>query len=435
MQVSVEATNGLERRMTVNLPAADIDSEIDNRLKKARSTVVINGFRKGKVPMSVLQQRFGAGVRQEVLGELINKSYGDALDQENIRPAGQPTIEPAEEAKEGADFSYVAVFDVFPTVEIGDLSKFELEEATCDISDHDIDEMLESLRKQNMSWDVVERAAKEDDTVVIDFVGTVDGEEFEGGSAKDSNLVLGSGNMVPGFETGIVGMNAGETRNVEVTFPEDYQSEELQGKNAVFAITLNEVKEGTLPEIDSEFITKFAGEEADTDMDAFRAMVRENMDRELSNKVMSYVKNQVMSSLAETHEFDLPRAMVKEEVTRTKQQMFQQYGGGQNIDVSQFPDEPFKEEAERKVKLGLIISELVSKESLKADEDLVKAEITKIASSYDSPEEVEQYYYGDQNLLNSIQMKVLEDEVVKFVVDQAKSSSASYSYSELMAKN
>lgn len=433
MQVSVEATNGLERRMTVNLPAADINSEISQRLNKARNTVAINGFRKGKVPMSVLQQRFGAGVRQEVLGELINKSYGEALDQEKVRPAGQPAIEPVEGQDESNGFSYTAVFDVFPTVELTDITKFEFEQAECEINDADVDEMLESLRKQNISWAVVDRPAQDDDTVIIDFIGTVDGEEFEGGSAKGSNLVLGSGSMIPGFETGIIGMKSGESRNVEVTFPEDYQTEDLQGKNAVFAITLNEVKEGALPEVNDEFIAKFAGEDAD--MEAFRTMIRENMDRELSNKTLSYVKNQVMSSLAESHEFDLPRSMVKEEVARTKQEMFKQYGGGQDIDLSQFPDEPFREEAERKVKLGLVISELVSKEELSADEDAVKAEITKMASSYDSPEEVEQYYYSNQNLLNSIQMKVLEDTVVKHIVAQSKSTAASYTYAELMAKN
>lgn len=433
MQVSVEATNGLERRMTVSLPTADIDVQVVERLKKAQKTVVINGFRKGKVPMSVLQQRFGAGVRQEVLGEVVNKSYGEALEKEEIRPAGQPTIEPLEDVQEGQDFSYTAVFEVYPEVELGELSKIKLEKAESTVEDSDIDEMIETLRKQNAVWDVVERPAEDGDTVVIDFKGSIDGEEFDGGSAEGSNLVLGSGQMIPGFESGIIGMKAGETRNVEVTFPEDYQAENLKGKDAVFAITLNEVKESTLPELDEEFMAKFGVEEGD--LEAFKTEIRSNMERELENKALAFVKNQVMDALCDEHEFDLPQSMVKEEIVRAKQEMFQQYGQGANIDVSQFPDEPFTEQAEKRVKLGLIISELVSKAELSADADAVKAEISKMASTYEKPEEVEQYYYSNENLLNSIQMKVLEDRVVEHVVDAAKVKDIKLSYSELMAKN
>lgn len=433
MQVSVEATNGLERRMTVSLPAADIDVQVVERLKKAQKTVAINGFRKGKVPMNVLQQRFGPSVRQEVLGEVVNKSYGEALAKEEIRPAGQPTIEPLDDQQDGEEFSYTAVFEVFPQVELSDISKIKLEQAEASVADSDIDEMLETLRKQNATFETVERAAADGDTVVIDFKGSIDGEEFAGGSAEGQSLNLGSGSMIPGFESGIIGMNAEETRNVEVTFPKDYQAEELQGKDAVFAITLHEVKESILPEIDAEFMAKFGID--DGDMDAFRTEIKSNMQRELENKMLSYVKNQVMDALVENHEFDLPLSMVKEEIIRSKQEMFQQYGQGANIDVSQFPDEPFVEQGERRVKLGLIISELVSSAELSADADAVKAEITKIASTYESPEEVEQYYYGNENLLNSVQMKVLEDRVVDHVVSLAKVEKVDLSYADLMAKN
>ena len=433
MHVSVEATNGLERRMTVSLPAADIEVQVVERLKKAQKTVVINGFRKGKVPLSVLQQRFGPSVRQEVLGELVNKSYGEALEKEEIRPAGQPTIEPLDEEQNGDKFSYTAVFEVFPQVELGDLTRIEVEKAESSVEDSDIDDMLETLRKQNATFETVERAAADGDTVVIDFKGSIDGEEFQGSSAEGQSLALGSGNMIPGFESGVVGMNVGETRNVEVTFPEDYQAEELKGKDAVFVITLHEVKESILPEIDEEFMSNFGIEGGD--MDAFRTEIRSNMERELENKELLYVKNQVMDALLEEHSFDLPQAMVKEEIARSKQEMFQQYGQGANIDVSQFPDEPFQEQGERRVKLGLIISELVSSAELTADADAVKAEITRMASTYEKPEEVEQYYYSNENLLNSIQMKVLEDRVVDQVVEAAKVETVKLSYADLMAKN
>ncbi|MFX4228409.1 MAG: trigger factor [Porticoccaceae bacterium] len=436
MQVSVEATTGLERRMTVSLPAADINQQVSERLKKAQKTVMIKGFRKGKVPMSVLEQRFGAGVRQEVLGELVNKSYGEALAEKEIRPAGQPTIEELEEPAKGAEeFSYTAVFEIYPEVEVGDLSKIKIETAEVEVTDSDVEEMLETLRKQSATFETVDRAAKEGDTVVIDFSGSIDGEAFEGGSAEGSSLELGSGQMIPGFESGIVGMKAGDTRNVEVTFPEDYQAENLKGKDAVFAITLSEVKERVLPEIDAEFITNFGIEGGD--LEALKSEIRSNMERELEKKKLQFEKTQVMDALCDLHEIEMPQSMIKDEIARSKREMFQQYGGGQadNLDLSQLPDEPFVEQASKRVKLGLLMSELVKKEGISADADSVKKEISKMAAGYEDPEQVEQYYYSNENLLNSIQMKVLEDNVVQYIEGLAQVKPVKLSYTELMAKN
>lgn len=432
MQVSVEVTTGLERRMTVELPNSEVDHEVGERLKKAAKTVRLDGFRKGKVPMNVMRQRFGAGVRQEVLGELINRSYGEAITQEKVKPAGMPRIEPLDEASDGENFSYTAVFEVYPEVALQDLSAIKVEKANAEVTDKDVEDMLVTLQKQHSTWEAVARAAQDDDQVVIDFVGTVDGEEFDGGKAEGSELILGSGQMIPGFESGIVGMNAGETRNVEVTFPEDYQSEDLKGKNAVFAITLNEVKERSLPPVDSEFAEKFGIE--DGDLEKLDAEIRKNMERELATKTSSYVKNQVMKSVAELHELELPKAMVKEEVGRVKSEMFQQYGAGANIDLDQFPDEPFIEQAESRVKLGLIISEIVAEAELKVDADRVKEEITTMASGYEQPEQVEQYYYSNEEMLNSLRMKVLEDQVVEHILEKASVTEASLSYQELMEK-
>lgn len=436
MQVSVEATTGLERRMTVSLPAADINQQVSERLKKAQKTVMIKGFRKGKVPMSVLEQRFGAGVRQEVLGELVNKSYGEALAEKEIRPAGQPTIEELEEpAKDAEEFSYTAVFEIYPEVEVGDLSKIKIETAEVEVTDSDVEEMLETLRKQSATFETVDRAAKEGDTVVIDFSGSIDGEAFEGGSAEGSSLELGSGQMIPGFESGIVGMKAGDTRNVEVTFPEDYQAENLKGKDAVFAITLSEVKERVLPEIDAEFITNFGIEGGD--LEALKSEIRSNMERELEKKKLQFKKTQVMDALCDLHEIEMPKSMIKDEIARSKREMFQQYGGGQadNLDLSQLPDEPFVEQASKRVKLGLLMSELVKKEGISADADSVKEEISRMAAGYEEPEQVEQYYYSNENLLNSIQMKVLEDNVVQYIEGLAQVKPVKLSYTELMAKN
>lgn len=433
MQVSVEVTTGLERRMTVELPSSEIDGQVDERLKKASSTVRLDGFRKGKIPMNVMRQRFGMAVRQEVLGEAINTSYGEAIAQEKIKPAGAPTIDSVDAESNAEAVTYTAVFEVYPDFELGDFTSISIEKASSSVSDQDVADMIESLQKQNTVWNSVDRKAQDGDQVNIDFVGTIDGEEFEGGSATGSSLVLGSGQMIPGFESGVLGMAAEETRNVEVTFPEDYQAENLRGKNAVFAITVNEVQDPTVPDVDADFMEKFGVK--DGDLDGFKDQIRSGMERELSTTQASVLKNQVMEAVAELHELTLPQAMVKEEIGRVKGEMFQQYGGGnENLDLSQFPDEPFVEQAEGRVKLGLIISEVVSKAEIKVDQDRVKSEISALAASYDDPQQVEQYYFSNEQALNSVQMKVLEDQVVDHILEQASVTETQLSYQELMQK-
>ena len=433
MQVSVEVTTGLERRMTVELPNSDVDQEVSERLKKAAKNVRLDGFRKGKVPMNVMRQRFGSSVRNEVLGEVINRSYGEAIQQEKVRPAGMPTIEPLEdEVISGDKFAYTAVFEVYPEVEVKDFSSVSVEKASASVTDQDFEEMIENLRKQHSDWNTVERAAADDDQVKIDYVGTVDGEEFDGGKAEDSALILGSGQMIPGFESGIVGMKTGETRNIEVTFPENYQAENLKGKNAVFAITMKEVTERSLPDLNEELAKKLGVE--DGDVEKLRQEIRANMERELGTKTASYLKSQVMKGVSDIHDVALPKSMVKEEIGRVKREMFQQYGGGQDLDVDQFPDEPFVEQAESRVKLGLIISEIVAEAKLEVDDDRVKEEIASLAAGYEQPEQLEQYYLQNQELMNSLHMKVLEDQVIDHILAQASVTEVSLSYQELMEK-
>lgn len=430
MQVSVEVIEGLERRMTVELPSDQIESEVNKRLNDAKSKVNINGFRRGKVPLSVVRQRFGAGVRQEVMGEVINRSYSEALESENLRPAGMPSIEPVD--LESDTIKYIATFEVYPEVSLGDFSELSVERVNAEVVDADIDEMIETLRKQNSDWNTVESAAADDNTVVIDFAGTVDGEEFEGGSAEGQSLVLGSNTMVPGFEDGIIGMTAGEEKSIDVTFPEDYQAENLQGKAAVFKVSVKEVKERELPEVDAEFAKRFGIENYEEA--TFRDEVRANMTRELDTRLQSQLKGAALEAVSEANELAVPSSMVKEEVKRLKGEMFQQFGGDVNIDLDQFPDEPFIEQAEKRVKLGLLVSEIVSSAELKVDADKVKAEIQKIASSYESPEEVEQYYYSNEEMLNNLQMKVLEDQVVEHVLASAQTTDVSKAYQDVMSQ-
>lgn len=431
MQVSLETTSGLERRLTVGVPAAQIENEVENRLKQAARSVSIKGFRKGKVPLSVVKQRFGAGIRQEVVGDVISRSFYAAVQKENVKPAGQPAIQP-KQLVEGKDLEYTATFEVYPTVALGDLSSFEISRATAEVTEVDVNNMIEVLRKHQASWSVVDRAAADGDQVNINFVGTKDGVEFAGGKADNHNLVLGSKSMIPGFEEGIVGLKAGATKVLALTFPADYQAEELKGAAVEFAITVNSVSAADLPLLDESFFQKFGvvsgGEEQ------FRKEVKANMDRELANALKAKVKSQVMDALIASHTTDVPKALVANEINVLRNQMLQRFGGQkQNFDVkSLLPDAMFDEEANRRVTLGLIVGEIVKSAKLKPDAKRVSAMIEEIASTYQEPEEVVQYYKSNQDLMAGVESAVLEDQVVDHILSQAKVTEVGSSYDEVI---
>jgi trigger factor len=436
MQVSIETTSGLERRLTVGVPAERIESEIDTRLQKAAGNVRLPGFRPGKVPMKVMRQRFGAGVRQEVLGEVMNQSFQEAVVQEKLRPAGQPSIEP-KTLEAGKDLEYIATFEVFPEVEVVEIKDFEVEKPVAEVTEGDVDDIIEVFRKQQGSWEVVERAAAAEDKVNIDYAGTRDGEEFEGGSATDSDLELGSGRMIPGFEDGVAGMVAGEEKTLQLSFPEDYHSEDLKGAAVEFKVTLHNVQEMSPAELNAELFAKYGVEEGG--LEEFRTEVSQNMARELKNAVESKVKQQVMEAVSEAHEsVEVPRALVGKEVEAMRNQMFQQFGGAgaaQDLDLeSLLPDDMFTENAERRVKLGLVLAELVAKLELKVDADKVRATIEEMASTYQDPDEVINYYYSNQEQLASVESKVLEDQMVEKLLDNAQIVEKECSYQEALAK-
>lgn len=426
MQVSIETTTGLERRMTVGIPADQIDAAVDARLKQASKTVKINGFRKGKVPMRVVKQRFGDGIRQEVLGDAINRSFYQALQQEKVRPAGQPSIEPTK-TDEGSDIEFVATFEVYPEVELADLSDIEVTKPVADVEATDVDNMIEILRKQQAKWVAVERAAESGDRVNINYTGSKDGEEFDGGKAEGSSLVLGSGQMIPGFEDGIVGMSAGEEKTIDVTFPEEYHSEELKGAAVQFAIKVNAVEVQELPELNEEFFAAYGVEEGGEEK--FREEVTANMQRELKNAVTNKVKQQVMDALVAKHEFDVPAALIASETQTLRQQMMQQFGG-QQIDPSILPDELFKDQAVRRVRLGLVLGQVIQDKELKSDEALVDAKLEEIASTYQDPQEVIDYYKSNEQMLQGIQSVVLEDQAVEAVIASSKVVEEKMSYDE-----
>ncbi len=431
MQVSIETTSGLERRLTVGVPAAQIDSEVEKRLKEAAKTVRLNGFRKGKVPFKVVKQRFGAGVRQEVLGEVMSRSFYEAVEKESVTPAGQPNIEPKEMA-EGKDLEFVATFEVYPEVALGDFSKIEVTKLLAEVQDSDVDKMLDVLRKQQASWTSVDRAAANDDRVNIDYTGTKDGEEFQGGKAEGQALVLGSGQMIPGFEDGLVGLKAGDETVLKLTFPEDYHSEELKGAAVEFAVKVNAVEEQVLPELNAEFFEKF-GVKCD-DEAGFREEVKSNMSRELKNAAKNKLKNQVMDKLIELHEVDLPKALVASEIDALRNQMAQQFGDNvKNLDLkSLLPDDMYKEQAERRVALGLFVGEIVKSKELKVDNDRVRSMVEEMASSYEEPEEVVKYYMSNRQLLASVESVVLEDQVVDHVLEAANVTETQSTYEDVI---
>lgn len=434
MQVSIETTSGLERRLTVGVPAEQVENEVEKRLKQAAQNVRINGFRQGKVPMNVVKQRYGQGVRQEVVGDVVSRSFYEAVQKENVKPAGQPSIE-AKQLAAGKDLEYVATFEVYPTVELGEFSGYEITRVKAEVTEADIDNMVEVLRKHQATWKVVDRAAALDDQVNINFTGTKDGVEFAGGKAESQNLVLGSKTMIPGFEDGIVGLKAGEEKVVKVTFPEDYQAEELKGAAVEFAIKVNSVSEIELPELKKEFFVKFGVEKGGEKQ--FRKEVKSNMDRELANAIKNKTKTQVMNALLASHSPELPKALVASEIDVLRNQMLQRFGGQQqNFDVkSILPDTMFAEEAERRVALGLIVGEVVKSSKLKPDAKLVKGMIEEIASTYQDPQEVVDYYASNRELTAGIESAVLEDQVVEYILGQAKVTDEESSYDDVIKAN
>lgn len=427
MQVSIESSTGLERQLKIGVPADRIENEVTERLQKATKTVSIKGFRKGKVPLKVVKQQFGKGVRQEVIGEIVNSTFYEAISQEKLRPVGQPRIDEIKDS-EGQDLEYLAVFEVYPEVTLAELSKVSISRPVTELNDDDVGKMIDVLRNQQASFEASDKPAEEGDQVNIDFVGTKGGEEFAGGKAEGQDLVLGSNSMIPGFEDGLLGVSAGDEKVLKLKFPKDYHAEELKGAKVEFAVKVNSVSSKTLPEMDDEFFKLYGVSEGGEDK--FREDVRNNMERELRNAIRNKVKNRVMSQLFDLNKVELPAALVDNEILQLKQQMVQQFGGGQQFDLNMLPDDMFRDKAQRRAALGVIVSEIVKVEELTPDEESVRERINEIASTYEQPKEVVDYYYSQTELLSSVEGVVLEDQVTELVLSKAKVSDEACSYEE-----
>lgn len=425
MQVSVENTSALERRMTIAVPAERVETEVNKRLQQTARRAKVPGFRPGKVPMSVIRQRYEDAARQEAFGDLVQASFYEAVVEQKLNPAGAPAVEPKSFEK-GKDLEYVAIFEVFPEFTVAGFDSIAVERLSAEVADADLDNMLEVLRKQNVRFEAAERAAQNEDQLNIDFVGKIDGEAFAGGSAKGTQLVLGSGRMIPGFEEGLVGAKAGEERVLNLAFPEDYQNLDLAGKTAEFTVTVNSVSEPKLPELNEEFFAQFGIKESG--VDGFRAEVRKNMERELRQAIKTKVKNQVMDGLLAANPIEVPKALLENEVNRLRVQAVQQFGG--NIKPEQLPAELFEEQAKRRVVLGLIVAEVVKQNDLKPDEARVREMIQEMASAYQEPEQVVAWYYKNDQQLNEVRSVVLEEQVVDTVLQKATVTDKSVSYEE-----
>ena len=431
MQVSIESLEGLQRKLTVQVPSEKIAKAIDQKLKKLSKTVKMDGFRPGKVPVSVVKQTYGAQIRHEVVGDVIESTYHEAIVQEKLRPAGMPEIKPVDDADDKEGITYTATFDVYPEIESIELDSIEIERPVADISEDDMDNMIKKLSEQRKEWNEVERASAESDQVVCDFDGTVDGESFTGGAGKDMEVEIGAGKMLKEFEDGLLGMSKGEEKTIDVTFPDDYHGKEVAGKTAQFKLTVSKVSESSIPELNEELIKSFGVE--DGNIDSFKKDIKENMEKELGQKIKTNLKNTVMAAFLDKNEVLAPKALVAEEINNLKQQMAQNMGqDSAKMDASTFPDDLFEAEGTKRVQLGLLVGELVRLEGIKLDQSRFDSTLEEMSASYEQPQQVLEYYRNNKEARQGLEGMILEDQVVDHILSKAKVSEKKTSFDELM---
>jgi len=427
MQVTVESTGTLERRMRVELPAARIDQEVDSRLKSVGRTAKIKGFRPGKVPPKVVKQRYGKQIREEVLSELMQKSYSDAVMQENLIPAGGPKIEP-EVTKDGQSFAYTATFEIMPVVELKGIDKIKVEKPDVSIGDEDLDDMILKLRKQKASWEVVDRKSAEGDRVVVDFSGKLKGESIAGGEGSDVPVVLGQGQMLPDFEKALYGMRAGEEKTFKLKFPKDYHAEELQGKKVDFAIEVHRVENEVLPPVDDHLAEQFEVKEGG--IEQFKEDVLENMHREAEAKVKNDVREQVLNGLIEANPFEIPQSLKRQEMHTMQHEAMRRLGIEDHDQAP--PIESFADMAEKRVRLGLLIRQLVSDQNMTVDTDMVRARVEDMCAGYENAEEMVNVYMSNPQMVQQIEPMVLEDQAINWLMENGKVTARKVSFAEYM---
>lgn len=429
----VETLSGLERRVDLSVPVADVEKEVDSRLKRLARTAKMPGFRPGKVPMAMITRTYGPELRLDVINAKIGEAFESAVVESKLRVAGAPRVEPKADAEEADHVVFSATFEVYPEVKINDLASVEVTKAEANVGDTEIDRTLDILRKQRVNFAEREgRAAADNDRITLDFVGKIDDVAFEGGTAEDFSFVLGQGRMLPEFEDAARGLKAGDTKTFPLAFPADYGSADVAGKTAEFSITIKKVEEGVLPEVDAEFAKQLG--QAEGDVEKLRADIRANLEREVKSRLLARTKQSVMDGLIKAAEFDVPKSLVADDTERRVAAAREDLKsrGVPNADSMPIPAEAFTPESERRVRLGLIVSELVQSENLQAKPEQVRAKIEEFSQNYERPAEVISYYLADKRRRSEVEAVVLEDNVVEHVLAKAKVNTEQVSFDELM---
>ena len=432
MQVSVETTQGLERRLTITVPAATVDAAVRKELNGLAKTRRIDGFRPGKAPVAIIKKMFGAMAHARVADEMMQNNFIKAIIESKLSPAGAPTMDP-KEIKEGQDFEFTATFEVYPEFEVAGLESIKVEKPVASVKDADLANMIDTLRKQHATWSDVDVAAANGMRVTLDFVGSIDGEEFDGGKAEGFTLELGAGRMIPGFEDAILGKKAGDEFTIEVTFPADYHAEALKGKAAKFASKLNKVEEQVLPELTEEFVKRFGIESGS--VEELKAEVRKNMERELAQALKNSVKEQVLNGLVEANQIDLPKAAVAQEIDTLRQQALQRFGGFQGGNAPELPAELFQAQAERRVRVGLLLGDVIRTNEIKADDARVTSIIESMATAYEDPKEVIEYYQKNEQMLNGVRNLAVEDQAIDLILSKAQVTEKEVAFDDVINKS
>jgi trigger factor len=427
VEVSLEAASGLERRMTVRVPTAEIEREVAARLAKVGKTAKLKGFRPGKIPKNVVRQYYGSQVRDEVLSDVIRSSYSRAIAEHKLNPAGGPRIEPLTDPS-SEHFSYRATFEVYPEIELAPLEGISIEKPTVSIADADVEAMLVKLREQRSTWQAVERPAANQDRVVVDFDGKIDGQPFQGGDGKEIAIVVGSGQVLKDFDAALVGLRASDTTSASVQFPPTYPVDTLAGRTAVFSITVHRVEERVLPALDDAFATAFGV--AEGGVPGLQTEVRTNMERELNERIKADIKTRTFDALIRANRVTIPRALVEQEITSLQADALRQMGVS---DPKQAPPrERFVALAERRVTVGLLIQELLKQHKIKLDQGRVEQRIKELAAPYEKPDEAAQFYRSNRGMMAQVEAGVLEDQVVDFVLARAQVSEKAVSFGDFM---
>ena len=430
MQVSVEKTSELSRKMTVIVPDALLQEKMETRFKKLAREVKVDGFRPGKVPTSMVKKLYGERVKNEVAGDLIQSTYFEALQQQDLVPAGHPNITPADKSE---GFEYIAEFEVYPDVVLDAVNGLEITRPTANVTEADVDNMIEKLRQQKKAWVTVERASQDSDRVSIHFSGISEGENFTDGKVENYAVEIGGNQMIPGFEDELKGLSVGESKTFKITFPEKYNSEKLAGKEVEFEVEMVKVEESVLPALDADFIKAYGVEAGE--IEAFRADVKANMERELVQGLKNKLKTAVMDALFEHVKISLPNALIDQEV----QALIKPYAdraskARMKLEDLNLPQDMFENQARRRVALGLVLGEIIRKNEIKIDADKVRSVIEDMAKSYEKPEDVVNWYYSDDSRLNDVQQMVLEDQAVEWVLERAKITDTSVGFEDVMDK-